>query len=349
VRVNYAHEWVEADYEPGYTVWVTLTNSTGEIKDTASGETGLIPWWGGSTGFATSSNVPWSSGLTPDIQAGDWVYVSFGSGYTNQVQIGTIEGVLDIDEDTVSGNITAPWFTQTLGGGCGVWVENGPFMGFEVDPNGGSYLCDFGDLGWDLIPGQDVGVNYNEPDNDVVYNVFQAPWMRVNYGHDWVGGNYPLGHTFWLTVTDSLGEIKATAQVETEPGSWGGGDGFETRGDDWLPQQPDIVPGDWVYFLSDDGYDNAIQVGDIQGDLDVDNDSVSGPIYAEWFIEELNVECHPWGGPPDTPGKNSTAAPDGSVPYSCQWDPSRNGTARSGCGSHVHRARGLRQGHQRIP
>jgi hypothetical protein len=75
--------------------------------------------------------------------------------------------VLDIDSDTISGNIYAPWFTQTLGGSCGIWVENGPGMSFEVDPNGGSYSCDFGGM-FDIVPGMDVGVNYGEPDNDQV-------------------------------------------------------------------------------------------------------------------------------------------------------------------------------------
>ncbi|NOZ51232.1 MAG: DUF11 domain-containing protein, partial [Chloroflexi bacterium] len=30
--------------------------------------------------------------------------------------------------------------------------------------------------------------------------------------------------------------------------------------------------------------------------------------------------CHPWGGPDNAGVKNSTAAPDGSTTYSCQWD-----------------------------
>jgi len=31
------------------------------------------------------------------------------------------------------------------------------------------------DVGWDLLPGQDVAVRYYEPDGDTVINVFQVP------------------------------------------------------------------------------------------------------------------------------------------------------------------------------
>jgi hypothetical protein len=88
LRVNYGHDWVEGDYEPGYTVVLTLTDSTGTLKATATGETAMIPWWGGATGFSTGYNLLWSSGQNPDIEAGDWIYAEFENGYTNQVQVG---------------------------------------------------------------------------------------------------------------------------------------------------------------------------------------------------------------------------------------------------------------------
>ena len=197
LRVNYGHDWVEGDYEPDFTVWLTLTNSTGVIKATASGETGMIPWWGGATGFATGYNLFWSPLQTPDIQEGDWVYISLEDDHSNQVRIGSISGALDVNADTISGTIYAPWFTQTLGGGCGVWVQNGPGTGFDVDPNGGSYFCDFFALGWDIVAGQDVGVNYWEPNSNQVINVFRepAPHLRIStWGQSdaAAGGNYVL-------------------------------------------------------------------------------------------------------------------------------------------------------------
>jgi hypothetical protein len=178
LRANYGHDWVEGNYEAGHAMWITVTDSLGAVKATASGETGPISWWGGQSGFSTSENVPWD-GPQPDIQTGDWVYAALDNGQTSAARIGTIDGTLDIDEDTVSGDIHAPWFTEMLNADCGVWEENGPGTGFMVDPDGGTYFCDFTDMGWDLQPGQMVGVEYQEPDGDWVINVFQEPVPRL--------------------------------------------------------------------------------------------------------------------------------------------------------------------------
>ena len=52
---------------------------------------------------------------------------------------------------------------------------------------GGATLCDFGAVGWDLLPGQDVAITYTEADADEVINVFRAPApdLRVE---KWVEG-----------------------------------------------------------------------------------------------------------------------------------------------------------------
>ena len=108
----------------------------------------------------------------------------------------------------------------------------------------------------------------------------------------------------------------------TADGGWWG-HGFRptwTGGDccDWSPAEPDILPGDWVHFQSDDGYQNQVRVGSIFGAVDVEADSVTGPIFAPWFAEPLEVWCHPqtmW--PPLY--RQSSAEPDASVPYFCEW------------------------------
>ena len=127
----------------------------------------------------------------PDIQEGDWVYgmVNRGQGYTSTVRIGSISGTLDVEADTVSGTISVPWFSETLNASCSVWQENGPGEEFQVDPNGGSYFCDFTSMGsgWDLLPGQNVGVQYREPDGNQVSNVFHAPAANVQI-EKWAAG-----------------------------------------------------------------------------------------------------------------------------------------------------------------
>jgi hypothetical protein len=317
IEVNYGHDWVQSRYEAGHTVWLTVTDEFGTVKATAEVQTAPSPW--GWTGFQTEWD-DWVPGQ-PDIAPDDWVYALVDNGYGATVQVGTITGDLDLEDDTIAGNIYADWFGGTLNGHCTVWTEGGPNIDFTVDPDGGSYTCDFGAVGWDLQPGPTVAVYYEEPDGDSVINAFEAPWMRVNYAHNWVGANYPAGHTFWLTVRDEFGTVKATATVQTEGGGGWGGDGFQTQWDDWSPQQPDIQVGDSVQFQSDLGYNNTVEVGDIRGTVDLGNDRVSGPIFAEWFAETLEVQCHPWGAPEGTPVKSSSAEPDGSAPYTCQWDP----------------------------
>jgi uncharacterized repeat protein (TIGR01451 family) len=195
-QANYAHEWVEGSYEPGHTIWITLTDPGGAVKATATGITGLIPWWGNQSGFSTNYNLPWAP-PNPDLQPDDWVTVLADNGLSSSTRLGVITGALDIENDTVSGNMYAPWFTQTLWGDCGIWEQNGPGTDFYVDPNGGSYSCNFADLGWDLQPGQNVGVGYLGLDNNRVYNVFKEPaphlWINTwGEGTPGEGGNYIL-------------------------------------------------------------------------------------------------------------------------------------------------------------
>ncbi|RPJ22526.1 MAG: hypothetical protein EHM35_18150, partial [Planctomycetaceae bacterium] len=55
--------------------------------------------------------------------------------------------------------------------------------------------------------------------------------LQVNYGHDWVEGNYEAAHTLWLTVTDAAGTVKATAELQTQQIPWWspGQTGFSTN------------------------------------------------------------------------------------------------------------------------
>jgi uncharacterized repeat protein (TIGR01451 family) len=246
IRVNYAHEWIEGNYEAGHTLWITLTNATGDIKGTASGVTGPIDWWGGSAGWSTNGNVPWN-GTPPDIQPGDYVYVRVDNGRTGEVRIAEITGYVDVDADTVSGNLIGDWLTGTVNGSCGIWINNGPGTGFSAEPPDYPYLCDFG--GWfDIQPGMDVGVDYREPDNDQVINALRqaAPHLWINMwgeGTPASGGNYVLHvsynndgdalapnvlitHTLWgmVYLTDTSGLTHTGTGDPADPLVWQVGD-----------------------------------------------------------------------------------------------------------------------------
>jgi hypothetical protein len=146
--------------------------------------------------------------------------------------------------------------------------------------------------------------------------------LRVNYGHDWVESFYEDGHTAWVTVTESDGfTVKATASLVTEAKDfWGGNTGFQTWPEVWFPSMPDILPGDWVYGWMDNGASAKVQIGEINGVIDPDTDSIVGTIGASWFSSLLDVECFPWGAPSPQPGmKYDTALPDGIDTYTCSW------------------------------
>ncbi len=192
LTANYAHDWVETEYAPGYTLWITVTNSLGEVKATMMDTTGVVPWWGDRTGFSTDMGT-WSPGR-PDIAPGDWVYGALSNGFTSSVRVGTISGTVDTANDRLSGAVTADWFTQALKARCWVDGVDNSNQDFTVDPDGGSYACDFAGIA-DLVPGQNVSVQYQEPDGDWVRNVFQepAPDLRVEKWAEGSGQSFPGG------------------------------------------------------------------------------------------------------------------------------------------------------------
>jgi hypothetical protein len=96
MNVNYGHDWVQGAYAPGYTLWLTVTESDSTTeKATAELQTQEIPWWGGRTGFSTDLGDPWNP-ERPDIQAYDWIYGEMDNGYTSTERMGPITA-------------TAPW------------------------------------------------------------------------------------------------------------------------------------------------------------------------------------------------------------------------------------------------
>ena len=311
LEVDYGEDWVETTYDPGHTIWITVTNSTGTIKATNTGTTGLVPWWGGQTGYST--NMGGWAPRQPDIAPGDWVYGKLDNGATTSVRIGTITGNLNASQDTVAGAVTANWFTQQLAGWCSVWGQNGPKpINFMVNPNGGAYSCDFNTVGWDLRPGQQVAVYYSEPDGDHVINVFQAPYARANYGGDNVDGWFGPGVTVYFTVTNSAGNVvKGTGSRVTRPDGWMDGA--------W--PGCDMVPGDRVHVTNNTGFDAWLDLIEISGWLDPEDDRVGGHM-AGAANSQGNVNLNNEGS--SSKGWGSDVTTDGNGDFSVdlkgQWD-----------------------------
>ncbi|MFC2037538.1 hypothetical protein ACFLYD_06190 [Chloroflexota bacterium] len=161
---------------------------------------------------------------------------------------------------------------------------------------------------------------------------FQSPdlFLEVFYDDDVVQGAYEVGHTVWITVTESANPLdppKATAKLTTQGIPWWGGEpGFHTELEDaWDPGPPDIVPGNWVFGRVDNGYSSALKVGEITGNVDSAGDGITGTVAAAWLLPStVEVQCHAWGAPWDAPNpenKWDEIQPNGAEEYGCWWDP----------------------------
>jgi uncharacterized repeat protein (TIGR01451 family) len=258
----------------------------------------------------------WETGDSGEVWAGDSVVVVAGAG-VQPVAI-DVPDPFTAEADSSSGEVWGQ--VDHLDGD---WIEvdlhDGPTKSVQTDGSG-NYSASFPD-----IPRGGTGeVRYEtEIDHaDVTFHRgFRAPdlILNVNYGHDWVSARYEPGHTAWITVTESDGSTaKGTAEVTTGPIPWWEGQsGFETQADDWVPEQPDIVPGDWAFGSADDGRSSSARVGQITGDPDVDADAISGNISAPWFGEPLDAICEVWeeSGP-----QVGFATGPGGGSYSCDFN-----------------------------
>jgi uncharacterized repeat protein (TIGR01451 family) len=235
----------------------------------------------------------WETGDSGQVLPGDWIEVVAGAGV-----------------QPVSINVPEPFTADADSGGDQVWGQidhldsewievelyDGPIISGQTDGDG-NYSVFFSDFprGGAGEVRYDTQVDFAQV---IFHRSFLAPdlVLRVNYGHDWVSARYKPGHTAWITVTESDNwTVKAVAEVTTGPVPWWEGQsGFETQADNWMPQQPDIMPGDWVHGVVDNGYTTTVQLGEITIGVDVNTDIVSGTISAPWPEDQLLGICAVW-------------------------------------------------------
>ncbi len=252
LRVNYGHDWVESFYEGGHTAWVTVTDSDGNLKATAELVTEPKDFWGGETGFQSgpgdwldAEGNPMDS--PPDIQPGDWVLGWVDNGAAAQVQIGDISGKIDLADNSISGTITAPWFTETVQVECLDWFQQPPSAnkdgGFIAPDGAASYACSWPQAEWDIQPGQTVGVGYLGPDGNWVSNAFTAPFPRIVASEAgdwfWVTEFYPGTLDLFIYESADKANLLWSGQAEATD-LWG----ITFVGRDVHGQ--DLVPGNYV-------------------------------------------------------------------------------------------------------
>lgn len=337
------YDFIEGQYEPGYEITIEVWDNSGTLESTATMTTWEVEW-SNRTGFATQADDTFWDNGRPDIQPGYRIHAEVdysGTIYEADAKVGAITGAVDVDNDSISGEIDAAWLLtdppEEIGVECYGWgaPEGAPDRFDWIIPNGSdTYTCSWDpDTEWDVDYNQDIAVVYREPEGHRVFGVYNEPsfdlYLNVNYDHDWVEGNYPAGYDVTLIVTESDGLTqKARTTITTgEIPWWGDGQtGFSTNMDGvaWDPEHPDIQPGDWVFgevTVDTIKYTVQVQLGTISGTLDAETDSFTGKVYAPWLpqAQEVAVQCHPWGAPEGTSHRETTVIPDGVTEFTCDW------------------------------
>lgn len=191
ITADYSNDGVDGNFAPGHTGWVTVTDSTGIlIKATIEITTEMWPWWNGDSGFSTHHNEHDWFPERPDIMPFDWISVTMDNGASTGVRVGIIDAGVDVTTNVVSGTLDVDWFSDPLRVSCEIHENNGPNnIESYVDPDGGAFRCDFTGV-WDIVPGDNVAVNYTEPDGDRVQNRPDnpAPSVRIQ---KWLDGGEP--------------------------------------------------------------------------------------------------------------------------------------------------------------
>lgn len=184
------------------------------------------------------SNSDWyRMDMQGEIAVGDWVTVTDGAGWTAGLQVPALTVQANDATDLIWGQ--GPKSLLLV-------QRNWDWQSARFVPCD-DYRLDAAYFGQDIQQTDWIQTTHFALNGDRVVREFEFPWMRVNYAHDWVGAVYPADHTFWITVTNSGGTVKATAALSTTTGAGWGADGFETRRNDWSPPGPDIQAGDWIY------------------------------------------------------------------------------------------------------
>lgn len=305
--INYSHDWVEGGYPPGHTVWMTVTNGSGAVKATAELVTGVIPWWDGNTGFSTGDS--WRP-QRPDIQPGDWVYGSVDNGKSAEARVGLITGAVDVEADSITGTVDAAWrMPGPLDVFCRGWgaPAGAPDKQDSVTPDGSDpYACAWDpNSEWDVEPGQDLAVSYNEPAGHEIIAVFREPTPRLRVekwlesGEVGAGGNVVFTVQYRnegdadaenVVITDTLEGLTYLGDTSGFPHTGGGGQVAWALGT--------VAPGDWVQFSV------FAQVAVAAGERVTNTVEIVTSNPYEWSGDvapgdtQLNIGKWPWTGDP---------------------------------------------------
>ncbi len=264
LRANSGGDWVDGTTAPDATVWITATDGLGALKGTSTTTAGPEGKF--------STNL-WLDGQQTDLVPGDVIDVTSSDGSEASGTLLDIQGQLDVDGDSISGQMAGGVFPAN--GHVDLWQRStGNWFGWDLAILAdGSFTLDLSDQA-DVQAGDAAEVWYYDAEGDWLGTMFFTPYLRadVQRSHNWVIGDAWPFVMVNVDVLDGSGAYKGGGQ------SWtGGGTGFKVN-----PQWPDgsgvdIVTGDTV-IVSAPGISATLPVIGLEADVNAASNVISGLI-----------------------------------------------------------------------
>ncbi|MBC8449079.1 MAG: DUF11 domain-containing protein [Chloroflexi bacterium] len=262
---------------PGAEVTITLTDSTGAVKDVQ-------------TATADPGSGYFEADFAADVVPGDTVQAA-GTGIAATVPITTLTAAADRTADTVSGSAAPNASHLRVRRWDSPQNVNGPYYergGFASDASG-AYTTDLS-AEVDLHSNHGGEVQYHtddDPDEHTQAVHYWTPYLLVAATYDWTWGQTTLpGVPVTLSLLDSTGATKATTTVTGDPP-----DGSFWV--DWPKFGATVEPGDRVVMDAGTFTDTVTVVG-VDATVDADADLVTGTGPA-WSLLWVQVW---WSWPP---------------------------------------------------
>ncbi len=270
-RANITWDAVDGWFGPNVTVQYTVTDGVGDIK-------------GGATGVARPDGWLDGIGCGCDLAPGDHVTVHASTGFETELRPIPIDGAIDTEADTVSGQMyDAPFPAR---GGVWVWSQprgEGWWQDVAIAADG-AYTADFSGQ-FDIQVGDQAEVWYfDENGNQLGANLYTPfLWVRANRAHDWVQGDATPQTTVFVTVTRDS-QIIGAGQSDTGGGTW-----YHVN-----PQRPeggnvDMRTGDIVDVTAGELSASVVLI-DMEGTVDAAADVVSGKLAGVPFPADVRIE-----------------------------------------------------------
>jgi hypothetical protein len=176
LQVNYAYDWVAGKTTPGAAVSLIHTDGFGYLKNSANISADV------SGNFRTNCS-DWVNGPCVKIEVGDLISATV-QGETGTVgPLGSIEGVVDITNNVVTGTLNATGQGDFLVVQC-TQLINGVVWSMITESSStdnGTFICDYEFFPWNLEPSHVIILSYFEPDDDEVQNVASSSQILNQY------------------------------------------------------------------------------------------------------------------------------------------------------------------------